>query len=164
MIRQAVADDLPQIEDLVKKAVAVMNKAGNDQWNAEYPLMSHFEDDIKANELYAYIVEEKVAGVACFSEKEHEEYPEINWSYPDKAITIKRAAVDPAFQGTGIASQLYVYAETVALKRNISYIKTDTFRKNKPAQLLFRRSGYKYVEEKYMPEKDDRILYFEKKL
>lgn len=164
MIRQAVSGDLPQIEELIKKATAVMNKAGNDQWNEAYPLLSHFEGDIKANELYVYIVNERVAGVACFSSEEYEEYPEINWSYPDKAITIKRAAVDPVHQGTGIARQLYMYAEIVALKRNIRYIKTDTFSKNKPAQFLFKRSGYKYVEEKYIPEKNDYILYFEKKL
>lgn len=164
MIRPARISDLSEIEELVRKAVKVMNRAGNDQWNETYPLLSDFETDRKRAELFVFLVDGEVAGIACFSEKEHEEYPEIPWSYPDKAITVKRAAVDPDYQGQGIAGQLYQYAEKVAKEKGISYIKTDTFSKNLPAQHVFERIGYRYVADKYMPDKQDRILYFEKYL
>lgn len=162
MIRPAVSTDLPEIEELIRKAVRVMNEAGNYQWNEDYPLLSHFEQDLKEKELYVFLVNEKVAGIACFSEKEHEEYPEIEWSYPDNAITVKRAAVNPDYQGKGIAGELYQHAETVAKAKGIHYIKTDTFSRNIPAQRVFKRVGYQYVAAKHIPEKQDDIFYFEK--
>lgn len=164
MIRQAVRADLPQIDELIKRTVAAMNEAGNDQWNKEYPLRSHFEKDIEEKELYALTIEGNVAGIACFSETEHDEYPEINWSYPDKAITVKRMAVDPGHQGKGIAGRLYAYAEEVAKEKGLSYLKTDTFSKNLPAQRVFKRNGYRHISERTIPEKRETILYFEKKL
>lgn len=164
MIRPAVNSDLPEIEKLVEKAVIVMNSAGNYQWNQDYPLLSHFEEDIEKRELYVFLTKGKVAGVACYSEQEHEEYPDINWTYPDKALTVKRVAVDPDFQGRGIAGELYRYAEKVAAEKNLSYIKTDTFSKNRPAQHVFERSGFRYVTENYLPDEQDKIFYYEKLL
>lgn len=165
MIRKAVLSDLPQIEMLLRNTVAAMNEAGNYQWDESYPLAAHFAEDIQQNELYVYLLEGKLAGVVCISSNGHEEYNEINWTYQrEDALTIKRAAVDPAYQGQGIASALYQHAEVVAAEKDLAYIKTDTFGKNQTAQHLFIKNGYEYTDEKLFPDKDDKLMYFEKKL
>ncbi|WP_416148294.1 N-acetyltransferase family protein [Salipaludibacillus sp. HK11] len=164
MIRLAAHTDLPEIKNLLEKAVKVMNEAGNYQWDENYPLLSDFEKDIEEEELYSFIINEEVAGVACLSEKEHEEYPEIAWTYEDRAITVKRTAVNPAYQGQGIASKLYKHAEKVATEKGLKYIKTDTFEKNKRAQRVFILNDFQYVAERLIFEKQDKIVYFEKRL
>ncbi|WP_153465182.1 GNAT family N-acetyltransferase [Sediminibacillus terrae] len=164
MIRKAVKQDLERIMEIVHASVKVMNRQGNYQWDDTYPLASHYQGDIEAGELYVVEQDGKLVGTACLSEKEHDEYPSIDWRSPAKAITVKRVAVDPLCRGLGIATRLYKHAEKVAVQRGLDYIKTDTFSKNASARHLFEANGYHYLQEKYVEEKDDSLRYYDKLL
>ncbi|QTM98103.1 GNAT family N-acetyltransferase [Sediminibacillus dalangtanensis] len=164
MIRKAEMKDLNRIMEIVNASVEVMNRQGNYQWDHTYPLPSHYQGDIEAGDLYVVEQDGQVIGTACLSEKEHDEYPTINWRSPAKAITVKRVAVDPKSRGLGIATSLYQHAEKVAAKRGLNYIKTDTFSKNASARHLFEANGYHYLQEKYVEEKNDSLRYYDKML
>ncbi|WP_077624149.1 GNAT family N-acetyltransferase [Sediminibacillus massiliensis] len=162
MIRLANKEDLPRIMEIVKASVKVMNEQGNEQWNEDYPLESDFKGDLENQELYVAEIGGTVTGAACISEKEHSEYPLISWRKNDKALTVKRVAVDPSNRGSGIASGLYKHAEQVGREKGLHYLKTDTFSKNQSAQRLFRKNGYQFVQARRVEEKDDELWYFDK--
>ncbi|SDK30624.1 GNAT family N-acetyltransferase [Sediminibacillus albus] len=164
MIRLAEKADLNRIMEIVKASVKVMNEQGNFQWSEDYPLESHYLSDMENGELYVIIQSGLIAGTAAISEKEHDEYPLINWRSSQKALTIKRVAIDPICRGKGMASALYQYAEKVAREKKLNYLKTDTFAKNMAAQKLFRANGYHYVQARPVQEKADSLYYYDKLL
>lgn len=49
MIRLGTKADLPAILNIVNEAKAIMRQDGNHQWDEQYPLETHFEEDIKKN-------------------------------------------------------------------------------------------------------------------
>ncbi|SDM87545.1 GNAT family N-acetyltransferase [Sediminibacillus halophilus] len=162
MIRKAEKKDLERIMEIVKASVEVMNRQGNYQWDHTYPLPSHYQGDIVAGDLYVAEQDGRIVGAACLSEKEHDEYPSVDWRSPAKALTVKRVAVDPQYRGLGIATGLYQHAEKVAKQKGLDYIKTDTFSKNASARHLFEANGYHYLQEKYVEEKNDSLRYYDK--
>ncbi|UFT99803.1 GNAT family N-acetyltransferase [Radiobacillus kanasensis] len=164
MIRLAELKDLPAIMEVVSASVEVMNGQGNFQWDNTYPLAENFQGDLDKQELYVYEEDEHVLGAVAISEKEHSEYHEISWSSDAPAITTKRLAVHPEARGKGIADAFFRKAEEVSIDKGLRYLKTDTFSKNTYAQKLFARHGYTFVEKRLVPEKEDSLLYYEKKV
>ncbi|MCT2534943.1 GNAT family N-acetyltransferase [Aquibacillus koreensis] len=164
MLRKAMQSDIDDIMAMVKSSTNIMNERGNFQWDETYPLQSHYQSDLDQGDLYVYQQDGEVVGATAISEQEHSEYPTISWSLPDQAITIKRLVVDPNARGKGIPDALFTHAEEVARQKGIFYIKTDTFSNNPAAQKLFSRMNYQFVEKRYVEEKKDSLLYFEKKL
>ncbi|MDL4840135.1 GNAT family N-acetyltransferase [Aquibacillus rhizosphaerae] len=162
MIRIASIQNLPDINSMVQDSIKLMNERGNYQWDSTYPLPTHYEEDFNKHELYVYEKGRSIVAAVTVSEDEHSEYPEISWSKTAKAITIKRLVVSPHVRGEGIADTLFKFAEQVALEKYLYYIKTDTFSKNSSAQKLFARFNYNFVEKRYVEEKNDSILYYEK--
>ncbi|QDP39133.1 GNAT family N-acetyltransferase [Radiobacillus deserti] len=164
MIRLASRNDIPAIMEVVQASVKVMNSQGNFQWDHTYPLEENFQGDLNRQELFVYEEEGRVLGVAAISEKEHSEYHEIAWTSDRSAITMKRLAVHPNGRGKGIADAFFRKAEEVSIEKGLHYMKTDTFSKNTYAQKLFDRHGYHFVEKRFVPEKEDSLVYFEKQL
>ncbi|MRG87241.1 GNAT family N-acetyltransferase [Salinibacillus xinjiangensis] len=163
IIRLAKLSDIPDIMKIVKKSIQIMQKNGNEQWGEDYPLAEHYEGDIKEDHLYVYEDNGEVTGVACISNEGHNEYDEMNWSYDEPYLCIKRLAVDPEVRKRGIGLKFYQKAEELALERGIQTIRTDTYSKNKGAIKLFDRGGYQFVGERYNGGKEAPFYYYEKR-
>lgn len=56
MIRLGKMSDLDQILNLVEEAKELMKEHDNEQWDDQYPLLEHFEEDIAKD--YLYVLEE----------------------------------------------------------------------------------------------------------
>ncbi|MBO8157308.1 MAG: GNAT family N-acetyltransferase [Bacillaceae bacterium] len=164
MIRKATKTDLGSIMEMVKATVEVMKEEGNDQWSDEYPLPSHYEGDREEGSLYVYEMDGTVIGAATISQKAHEEYERINWSSDEPFYCVKRLAVDPHKRKKGVGLAFYHFAEVVARKNGIYYLKTDTYALNKAAIRLFEKAGYQFVQEDYTDEHDHPFYYYEKRL
>lgn len=52
MIRLGKMSDLDQILNLVEEAKELMKEHDNEQWDDQYPLLEHFEEDIAKDYLY----------------------------------------------------------------------------------------------------------------
>lgn len=165
MIRLAMQEDLPRIMEIVDGALKVMNENGNEQWNQNYPLVEHYQGDLDNKELFVYEEESLILGAVTISTKAHSEYHLINWSFPNiDALTIKRLVVSLNARKKGVSDKLFDYAELVAKESASIYLKTDTFSKNNAAQKLFKRMGFTFVQDKFVEEKNESLLYFEKHL
>jgi ribosomal protein S18 acetylase RimI-like enzyme len=140
--------DLPQLMNLVRRAVPLMRAAGNLQWDDAYPNEDIFARDIDLQELWvAEPTAGIVAGVAAITTDQSAEYADVGWNIHELAIVIHRLAVDPDCRGAGIAGALMQQAEEVARDRGITRLLVDTNAENVAAQRLMIRSGYIFAGE-----------------
>jgi GNAT superfamily N-acetyltransferase len=147
-IRPARTSDLPALIALVRRVVPLMRATGNLQWGEDYPNEKVFAHDIELGQLW--VVDPHpgaIAGVAAITTDQSPEYTQVGWDITEPAIVVHRLAVDPAFQGTGIASALMQQAEAVARERGISVLRVDTNTQNPATQRLLPKLGYTLAGE-----------------
>lgn len=136
------ADELEAVWSLAVRAVRRMNEEGNAQWGADYPTKPHYAGDAARRELYAVREGGRILGVACINAEESPEYAAISWKNTGPTLSVHRMAVDPEYQGRGLAGDLLEAAERLALERGLAAIHLDTYAQNSRMQALLRRRGY----------------------
>ena len=165
LVRPATPDDLPALLDLLRRVVPLMHKTGNFQWDDQYPNETVFRQDIAKNQLWVAEVNNQLAGVAALTEDQEPEYAQVGFDLDQRAVVTHRLAVDPAFQGQGIAVALLMQAEQLALERGIRFLRIDTNSENQTTQKLFPKVGYQYAGEITLSFRPGlRFLAYEKKL
>lgn len=141
-MRAATVTDVDAIMKLVRRVVPLMRASGNLQWDDHYPNPGVFERDVNLDQLWVVEVEDQIAGVAAITTDQEPEYAKVGWDITESAIVVHRLAVDPAFQGKGVAKALMLQAEAVARQRGITVLRVDTNSENQVTQRLFPKLGY----------------------
>lgn len=144
-VRLANAADLPALMHLIRHVVPLMRKSGNFQWDDHYPNHTVFEADLAKQQLWLVVIDGLLAGVAAITEDQEPEYAQVGFDLTQRAIVTHRLAVDPAFQGRGVAVALLNQAEQIAIERGIAYLRIDTNSENQVTQTLFPKLGYQYA-------------------
>jgi ribosomal protein S18 acetylase RimI-like enzyme len=147
IFRLATTDDIPAIMQLVRRVVPLMRQSGNLQWDESYPNPEVFSRDIQLSQLWTAEIEGAIAGIAALTSDQEPEYTQVGWDIAEPAIVIHRLAVDPAFQGRGVAIALLQHAETIASERGIPQIRLDTNTENQITQRLLPKLGYRLAGE-----------------
>ena len=142
LIRPGSSKDVSQIMILVGNVVPLMIASGNLQWDNEYPNAEVFERDVELDQLWVAEIDGRIAGVAAITTDQEAEYAQVGFDINETAIVTHRLAVDPAFQGKGVAEALMIQAETVAKARKINVLRVDTNTQNVATQKLFPKLGY----------------------
>jgi GNAT superfamily N-acetyltransferase len=168
-VRQGTLDDIEAVMALVRRVVPLMRASGNLQWDSDYPNPAVFERDVKLAQLWVAEVdgqgEKRIAGIAAITTDQEPEYANVGWDILELSIVVHRLAVDPAFQGKGIAAALMQQAETVAKSRSITILRVDTNTQNPATQKLFPKLGYLYAGETGFSFRPGlRFLCYEKRL
>ncbi len=131
---------------IVRGVVPLMRATGNLQWDDNYPSPGVFEEDIRLSQLWVAEAGESIAGVAALTADQSPEYVQAGWDISVPAVVVHRLAVDPAFQGRGVAIALLQQAETVARRRifppAVPRVRVDTNTKNQATQRLLPKLGY----------------------
>lgn len=164
MMIKAKKSDLKEIMDIIATVVEEMKSYDNDQWDEKYPQSKDFEKDIEAGDLYIYTEDGNIIGFICVNYIEAEEYKNLNWSSDEKCMVIHRMAVNSKFRKRGIGSKLIKFAEELALKNGVKYLKTDTYSANIKMNLLFKKLDYKFVGEMSYQGKERPFYCYEKML
>ena len=154
---------------LVKRVVPLMRASGNLQWDEVYPNPAVFERDVELAQLWIAEAEGEarlqVAGVAAITTEQDPNYVNVGWDVTELAIVVHRLAVDPAFQGRGVAAALMRQAEEVARERGIAVLRVDTNSENQATQRLFPKLGYVFAGETGFSFRPGlRFLCYEKRL
>ncbi|WCT13871.1 GNAT family N-acetyltransferase [Mucilaginibacter jinjuensis] len=147
LIRLATTADVPAIMQMIAKVVPLMRAAGNYQWGDDYPNPQVFNKDIELSQLWVADIDGAVAGVSAITTDQDPEYTDAGWDITEPAIVTHRIAVNPDYQGKGVAKALMQQAETVALQRGITILRVDTNSENQATQALFPKLGYTYSGE-----------------
>src|SRR5690625_1991663 len=144
-LRVATAQDLPYILKIKEKVVPIMQASGNMQWSDKYPDEEKFTEDLKDAALYVYEEDMIIKGFAVVDNKHPYPYDDIPWELTRAdSRALHRMAVDPDFQGQGIASRMMEGLETRLIEAGIRGIHTDTSLENKKMQYQFEKNGYEY--------------------
>jgi GNAT superfamily N-acetyltransferase len=147
MMRKAVREDLKGIMEILKVTVAEMNADNNFQWDENYPQEKDFRQDIEKGDLYVAERDGIMLGFVCVNKTEPVEYNGLKWSSKEEAMVVHRMAVNPAYRRNGVGTELMRFADELALKNNIRYLKTDTNSVNTKMNALFVKCGYKFIGE-----------------
>jgi ribosomal protein S18 acetylase RimI-like enzyme len=164
-VRQATLRDVESVMALVRRVVPLMRASGNLQWDDHYPNAGVFERDIELDQLWLAEIDGQIAGVAAITSDQEPEYANVGWDIGETAIVVHRLAVDPGFQGKGVAVALMKQAEAVARERGIVALRVDTNTQNQITQRLFPKLGYKLAGEISLSFREGlRFLCYEKRL
>ena len=163
-IRPVQAQELDTVWALVRRAVVHMNELGNPQWGEDYPTRDFYAGDIDRGELYAAVMDGKLAGVACINTAESPEYDPLPWTTSRPAMVIHRMAIDPVFQRQGVATALFAFAEEKARGQWITAMRIDTYSLNDRMQALIRKRGFSKVGEIHLHGRPLTYPCFEKSL
>lgn len=142
--RKASENDIEEICRLVKGAIDVMEKNGIPQWDEVYPAREDFFNDIKAESLYAGIIDGKIAVIFALNKCQDEAYFAADWTYRgENFCVIHRLCVNPEFQNQGIAKKTLNYIEEKLSGEGIESIRLDVFTQNPFALRLYEKTGYR---------------------
>ena len=165
MIRKAVVEDIPQIKKITEACAQHMIDQGIYQWNKNYPSLEVLTKDVKANNVYVYLVEQKIVGTVMFSMEMDDFYREIDWLTQDtKQLYVHRLAVHPTSQGQGIARALMDFGETLAKEKECLSVRLDTFSKNPRNNRFYQARQYQQVGQVYFSQKSEHPFYCYEKL
>ncbi|RMD04409.1 GNAT family N-acetyltransferase [Clostridium autoethanogenum] len=162
MIRKAIMEDIKDIMEIIRQTIAEMRTYNNTQWDENYPQKKDFIYDIENENLFIVERNEILVGFLCINKIEPAEYNGLNWSLNEDCLVLHRMSVSPNHRRCGIASELMKFTESLALKNNIQYLKTDTYSVNAKMQALFKKCGYNFVGEIHFNGKEKPFYCYEK--
>ena len=162
MIIKAEKNDITDIMKILDVTVKEMKSYNNTQWDENYPQTKDFINDIENSDLYVEVENNNIKGFICVNYVEPKEYNDLKWSSIEKCMVIHRMAVNPIYRNNGIGSKLMNFAEELALKNGIKYLKTDTYSINIKMNSLFEKFNYKFVGEMQFLGKENPFYCYEK--
>ncbi|MBF9015103.1 MULTISPECIES: GNAT family N-acetyltransferase [unclassified Oceanispirochaeta] len=146
MIRKALLNDMDSILSIVKDIVIDMKKNGNDQWTEAYPVFEDFYADISSEEFFVDQDDSgNIMSFVCLNTTEPPEYETVFRQSDQKALVIHRLAVNPGFQGRGLAKKIIMFAEQRAKEMDLNFLRSDTCVQNPAMNSLFEKLQYRNV-------------------
>ena len=162
MIKVATMHDLNSIMKIVQGVIVEMHSYNNFQWDENYPQKQDFAGDIKKGDLFISVREGEIVGFICINMEQPLEYKDLPWSLPTEALVVHRMGVSPDHRKVGIGFEMVAFADELAVKKNLGYLKTDTYSLNLNAQGLFQKLGYIFVGEMNFLGKEKPFYCYEK--
>ena len=164
-IERADISDLEKIFAIYQRCKSKLDAEGIRQWYEQYPNPTVLQEDIHSGELFKYVFDNKIVAAVVLTEKQEKEYETVKWQeVRKKVLVVKRLAVDPNFQGRGIAGELMVFAENFAVKNGYASIRLDAYSGNKVVLDFYKNRGYQEAGEVFFPGRNLPFKCFEKKL
>lgn len=144
--REAKKEDIESILEVISHAKEYMKRNNSTQWNENYPNKETIINDIEKNIGYVLIVENLIRGYIVVDFSDDEIYKNIKgkWKTFGNYASIHRCAIHKELRGQGYGSELFKFAEKLALSKNIRSVRIDTAPENETMKHLFNKNGYEY--------------------
>jgi ribosomal protein S18 acetylase RimI-like enzyme len=145
MIRQANLKDLDAIWQLRVETTELLKQRKINQWQYTLPSIETFKNDLFLGHFYVYEKDSNLLGMIAIKPGVEPTYLKIfdgNWIIEKPYLTIHRLAVKKSQLGLKVSEELIAFAEYLALKNNIHYIRIDTHKDNRFAIKLFENHGF----------------------
>lgn len=144
--REAKKEDIESILEVISHAKEYMKRNNSTQWNENYPNKETIINDIEKNIGYVLIVENLIKGYIVVDFSDDEIYKNIKgkWKTFGNYASIHRCAIHKELRGQGYGSELFKFAEKLALSKNIRSVRIDTAPENETMKHLFNKNGYEY--------------------
>lgn len=144
--REAKKEDIESILEVISHAKEYMKRNNSTQWNENYPNKETIINDIENNIGYVLIVKNLIRGYIVVDFFDDEVYKNIKgkWKTFGNYASIHRCAIHKELRGQGYGSELFKFAEKLALSKNIRSVRVDTAPENETMKHLFNKNGYEY--------------------
>lgn len=144
--REAKKEDIESILEVISQAKEYMKRNNSTQWNENYPNKETIINDIENNIGYVLIVKNLIRGYIVVDFSDDEVYKNIKgkWKTFGNYASIHRCAIHKELRGQGYGSELFKFAEKLALSKNIRSVRVDTAPENETMKHLFNKNGYEY--------------------
>jgi len=164
-IQLAQSNQIEEAFSILNKCKINLEHQGIYQWIINYPNISTVENDVRNEHLYCAIVDNRCVGAVSINEEQDPEYTSVSWNNDvGKALVIHRLAVDPDYQGQGIAKEIMKFAEHYAIDNNFYAIRLDAYSANKLSLRFYENIGYQKRGEVYFPGRALPFFCYEKVL
>lgn len=161
-IRKAELHNLIEVLYIYRTCVIEMNRRGFFNWNSAYPSREQLFNDIHAGNLFIYIENYTVLGVVCLNEEEPEEYKNLKFNQPEKALYVHRLAVHPEFMNNKIGSKMMSFASEYGKNHGFKSVRLDVICSNPSAIKLYTNSGYEKIGEIFFDYQKDPFIVYER--
>ena len=144
--REAKKEDIESILEVISHAKEYMKRNNSTQWNENYPNKETIINDTENNIGYVLIVKNLIRGYIVVDFSDDEVYKNIKgkWKTFGNYASIHRCAIHKELRGQGYGSELFKFAEKLALSKNIRSVRVDTAPENETMKHLFNKNGYEY--------------------
>ena len=160
---KASEKDLQGIMDMIQGCVSEMVSHNIMQWNEHYPNLEVIAEDIKNQEGYVMVQGDSYVAYVAINEDQSPEYEQIQWMTKSKhVLVVHRLAVNPDFQGKGIAGQVMTFIQEYAKKEGYESIRLDAFTENPAALRVYERIGFIRLGQVFFPYRDIPFYCYEK--
>lgn len=146
IFRLANEIQIPRIMEIIWSASHHMQEKGIDQWDEVYPNKETVLKDIKNQDLYVALRDDRIVAIVVLNQESDESYDKVEWRFPKAtSFVIHRLCVDPAYQGRGIAREVMCYCMWRLRTIGAKSIRLDVFSKNPEALALYENLGFEIM-------------------
>lgn len=149
LFRQATANDITQIWEILAAAIERRKIDGSKQWQDGYPNPEVIKNDIDKAIGYVLTNGDVIIGYSAILINDEPAYADIQgkWLTNGDFLVYHRVAISAHYLGKGLAQTLLKHIEGLALAKNITSLKVDTNFDNTGMLKILNKLGYVYCGE-----------------
>ena len=149
--RKATLQEIPQIWEILQKAIQRRKEDGSNQWQDGYPNPEVIKADIEKEAGFVLTEGENLVGYCAVLINDEPAYAGIegNWLTNEDFVIVHRIAIAQDYLGKGLAKEMMKFTEEFAIQNNIYSVKADTNFDNLAMVKSFEKAGYVYCGEVY---------------
>ena len=149
--RKATLLEIPQIWEILQKAIQRRKEDGSNQWQNGYPNPEVIKADIEKEVGFVLTEGENLVGYCAVLINDEPAYADIEgkWLSNEDFVVVHRIAIVQECLGKGLAKEMMKFIEEFAVENNIYSVKADTNFDNFAMMKSFEKAGYVYCGEVY---------------
>jgi GNAT superfamily N-acetyltransferase len=149
--KKVTIQHLPQIWEIIQKAIARRKADGSKQWQDGYPNPEVVKNDIEKGIGYVLTQNQEIIGYCAVLINDEPAYAGIEgkWLSDNDFVVVHRIAIAETHLGKGLSKIMMSFIEELAVKNNIYSVKADTNFDNYAMLKIFNDLGYSYCGEVY---------------
>ena len=150
MIREAMIDDLPFIEEIYNEIHSAEEEGRTTVgWiRGVYPTYETAERALGNHELFVKVDEGKIVGAAIINQKQVDVYASGKWEHPadgSEIMVLHTLVISPEASGKGYGRKFVDFYESYALSHGCHFLRMDTNARNSTARAMYRKLGYREI-------------------
>lgn len=166
LIRQARSEEFDRVRDFYFKLIDDMqNCEYHPKWQkGVYPEEKNLKAAIECGELYIGLLDNEILSAMIVNHSCTDGYEAAAWpsdATGDEVAVIHTLGVMPAYSGLGLAKQMVHEAMDMAKRGGSKVVRLDVLEGNLPAEKLYKRIGFKFVERVQLFYEDTGLCNFD---
>jgi RimJ/RimL family protein N-acetyltransferase len=141
---KATTTDIPEIWEILQKAILRRKADGSNQWQDGYPNPEIIQQDIEKGIGYVLTENQTIIGYTAVLINDEPEYANLQgeWITNNDFVVFHRVAIAETHLGKNLSKKIIDFIEKFALNHNIYSIKADTNHDNFAMMKIFEKSGF----------------------